>query len=270
MNDVIETGRCNVPALGFGTWQLEGEQAYDAVRTALDVGYRHVDTAQMYGNEDEVGRALADSEVDREDVFLTTKVWRDRAAPHEVGPSTEESLKRLRTDHVDLLLLHWPSDDVPLEETLAAMAELIDEHRTRYIGVSNFPSQALDRAARLAPIVTDQVEHHPYLAVDAVHDVANEQDLFVTAYSPLARGRVLDDPTLTEIGDAHGRTAPQIVLAWLLQRGVSAIPKSRSPERIAQNFEVFDIELSVEELRRIDALDEGLRLIDPPFAPAWD
>jgi 2,5-diketo-D-gluconate reductase B len=270
MDDVIETGRCNVPALGFGTWQLEGNEAYEAVRAALEVGYRHIDTAQVYGNEEEIGRALADSEVAREDVFLTPQVWKDRAWPDEVASSTEESLKRLRTDHVDLLLLHWPSDDVPLEETLAAMTELAEKHRTRFIGVSNFPSQALDRAAGLAPIVTDQVEHHPYLAVDAVRGVADEHDLFVTAYSPLARGRVLDDPTLAEIGEVHGRSAPQIVLAWLLASGACAIPRSRSPERIAENFDVFDIELSADERQRIDALDEGLRLIDPPFAPAWD
>jgi diketogulonate reductase-like aldo/keto reductase len=270
VNEVVETGRCNVPALGFGTWELEGREAYDAVRTALEVGYRHIDTAQVYGNEEAVGRALADSEVDRDDVFLTTKVWKDRARPDEVAASTKESLQRLGTDRVDLLLLHWPSDDVPVEQTLAAMTELIDEDKTRHVGVSNFPSQALDRAARLAPIVTDQVEHHPFLAVDAIRETADEHDLFVTAYSPLARGRVLDDDVLVGIGDAHERTAAQIVIAWLLQAGVSAIPRSRSPERIAQNFDVFDIELTADEVRRIDALDRGMRLIDPPFAPAWD
>ncbi len=270
MDDVIETGRCNVPALGFGTWQLEGDEAYDAVRAALEVGYRHIDTAQAYGNEEEVGRALADSGVDRDEVFVTTKIWKDNAAPRDVAASTTESLRRLGMDRVDLLLLHWPADDPPLEETLAAMTELLDQGQTRFIGVSNFPSQALDRAAHLAPIVTDQVEHHPYLAVDEIKSVAAEHDLFVTAYSPLARGRVLDDEVLGGIAEAHGKTPPQIVLAWLLQAGVSAIPRSRSPERIAQNFDIFDIDLSDDEIARIDGLDRGRRLIDPPFAPAWD
>jgi diketogulonate reductase-like aldo/keto reductase len=268
--EVIETGRCNVPALGLGTWQLEGEEAYDAVRAALEIGYRHVDTAQLYGNEAEVGRAMADSEVDRDEVFLTTKVWRANARPDDVVRSTEESLQRLRTDHVDLLLLHWPTDDSPLEATLAAMSRLVDEHRARYIGVSNFPSQPLERAAHLAPIVTDQVEHHPYLAVDAVRDVADEHDLFVTAYSPLARGEVLEDEVLREIGEAHGATPAQVTLAWLLQTGASAIPRSRSPQRLAQNFAALDITLSDDEIARIDTLERGLRLIDPPFAPAWD
>jgi 2,5-diketo-D-gluconate reductase B len=266
----IETGRCNVPALGFGTWRLEGREAYDMVRHALDVGYRHLDTAQMYGNEEEVGRAVADSGLDRDQVFLTTKIHPDNAAPADVAASTEASLRRLGTEHVDLLLLHWPSDAVPLEATLEAMTRLVDEHRTRYIGVSNFPSQALEQAVALAPIVTDQVEHHPYLAVDAIAEVADEHDLFVTAYSPLARGRILDDETLADIADAHGATVAQVVLAWLIQRGVAAIPKSATPARIEENHGALDVALTDAELTRISALDQGLRLVDPPFAPAWD
>ena len=270
MDPVLQTPRVTVPALGFGTWQLEPDVAYDAVRTALEVGYRHVDTAQLYGNEEAVGRAIADSEVDRDDVFLVTKVAPDNAPPEAVRSSTRESLERLGTDHVDLLLLHWPSDAAPLEQTMAALTRLEEEHRTRYIGVSNFPSQALDRAAHLAPIVTDQVEHHPYLAVDAIRATADEHDLFVTAYSPIARGRVTDDPVLTEIAEAHDRTPVQITLAWLLRSGVAAIPRSRRPEHIAANFDVFDIALSDEEAARIDDLACDLRLIDPPFAPTWD
>ncbi len=270
MTRTIETGRCNVPALGFGTWQLQGSDAYDCVRVALEVGYRHLDTAQMYDNEEEVGRALRDSDLDRDDVFVTTKVSHRNAAPADVAASTHASLDRLGTDHVDLLLLHWPSDVAPLEATLEAMTRLRDEHKSRHIGVSNFPSQALEQAAGLAPIVTNQVEHHPYLAIDAIEDVADEHDLFVTAYSPLARGRVNDDALLREIADARGCTPAQVVLAWMLQRGVAAIPKSGTPERIAQNHQASDITLSDDELARIRGLDEGLRLIDPPFAPAWD
>jgi 2,5-diketo-D-gluconate reductase B len=270
MVETLETPRVTVPALGFGTWQLEPDVAYDAVRTALDVGYRHIDTAQMYGNEEAVGRAIADSAVDREDVFLVTKVAPENAEPQDVRASTIESLQRLRTDHLDLLLLHWPSDVAPLEETLAALTQALDEHHTRHIGVSNFPSQVLDKAAHLAPIVTDQVEHHPYLAVDPIRETAEEHDLFVTAYSPIAQGEVLRDDVLGEIAEAHGRNPVQITLAWLLRSGVAAIPRSSDPDHIAANFDVFDIGLTDEEMARIDDLEQGMRLIDPPFAPTWD
>jgi diketogulonate reductase-like aldo/keto reductase len=270
MVETLETPRVTVPALGFGTWQLEPDVAYDAVRTALEVGYRHIDTAQMYGNEEAVGRAIADSEVDRDDVFLVTKVAPENAEPQDVRSSTRASLQRLGTDHVDLLLLHWPSDAAPLEETMAALTQAAEEHHTRHIGVSNFPSQALDRAAHLAPIVTDQVEHHPYLAVDPIRETADEHDLFVTAYSPIAQGEVLRDDVLAEIAEAHGRSPIQITLAWLLRSGVAAIPRSSDPDHIASNFDVFDIELSDDEMSRIDDLEQGMRLIDPPFAPTWD
>lgn len=270
MTSTIETGRCNVPALGFGTWQINGQEAYESVRLALEVGYRHLDTAQMYGNEAEVGRAVTDSDVDRADIFITTKVSHEQAAPDDVVASTEESLRRLGTDHVDLLLLHWPSDVAPLEATLEAMTRLRDEHKTRHIGVSNFPSQALERAVELAPIVTDQVEHHPYLGVEAIEDVAAEHDLFVTAYSPLARGRVHDDEVIREVAAAHDATPAQAVLAWLLQRGMAAIPKSATPERIRENHAALELTLGDDEVARISGLARGLRLIDPPFAPAWD
>ena len=171
---------------------------------------------------------------------------------------------------VDLLLLHWPSDAAPLAATLEAMTRLADGHRTRHIGVSNFPSQALERAAAIAPIVTDQVEHHPYLAIDPIAEVAEEHDLFVTAYSPLARGRIQDDEVLVDIAAAHDATVAQIVLAWLLQRGVAAIPKSATPARIEENHGALDVALTDDELVRITGLDRGLRLVDPPFAPAWD
>jgi 2,5-diketo-D-gluconate reductase B len=270
MVEMLETPRVTVPALGFGTWQLEPDVAYNAVRTALEVGYRHIDTAQLYENEEAVGRAIADSEVDRDDVFLVTKVAPENAEPQDVRASTLASLERLRTDHVDLLLLHWPTDVAPLEETMAALTRAAEEHRTRYIGVSNFPSQVLDRAAHLAPIVTDQVEHHPYLAIDAIREAADEHDLFVTAYSPLAKGEVLEDDVLREIAEEHDRTPAQVTLAWLLQSGVAAIPRSSDPKHIVANFEVFDLELTDEEIARIDTLDRGMRLVDPPFAPTWD
>jgi 2,5-diketo-D-gluconate reductase B len=262
----------SIPRLGFGTFQLSDDAAYDSVRVALDAGYRNIDTAQGYANEAQVGQAIADSEVDRDEVFVTTKLTPSNAAAADVHASTDQSLRELGMDHVELLLLHWPAEDVaPLEETLAAMTELKEAGRTRAIGVSNFPSRMLARAFDLAPIVTDQVEHHPFLAVDAVEAVLHQRGGFLTAYSPLARGEVADDPTLREIGEAHGVSPAQATLRWMLQKPATvAIPKSGTPERIRANAEVFDFELSDDEMRRIASLAEGRRLIDPDFSPEWD
>ncbi len=261
-----------VPRLGFGTFQLSGGDAYRSSLVALETGYRHLDTAQGYENEAEVGRALADSGVDRDEVFVTTKLTPSNAAAADVRHSTEESLEKLELDHVDLLLLHWPADDVaPLEETMEAMTAVRDAGLTRHIGVSNFPSEMLERAYALAPIVTDQMEHHPYLDVGRVEEVLARHGGFLTAYSPLARGRVADDPVLAGIGAAHGVTAAQVTLRWMLQRSrVVAIPKSGTPERIRSNFEVFDFALTDDEMGRISALERGQRLIAPAGGPAWD
>lgn len=261
-----------VPRLGYGTFRLRGQDAYDGVRTALDVGYRHVDTAQAYGNEIEVGRAVADSGVARDELFLTTKLQPSNAAAADVRASTEQSLRDLGVDQVDLLLLHWPAErHAPLAETLGAMTALVDDGLVRAIGVSNFPSAMLRQAYALAPIVTDQVEHHPFLAVDAIEDVLAEHGGFVTAYSPLARGQVAEDPTLQEIGEGHGVSASQVTLRWLLQKPATvAIPKSGTPDRIRQNFDVFGFELTDDEMARIRALARGHRLVDPAHGPAWD
>ena len=261
-----------VPRLGFGTFQLAGEDAYRSVAVALETGYRHVDTAQGYGNEAEVGRAVAGSGIDRSEVFLATKLKPSNAAAKDVRASTQDSLRELGTDHVDLLLLHWPAEDVaPLAETLEAMTTLQQDGLTRLIGVSNFPSKMLARAYELAPIVTDQVEHHPYLGVDKIEEVLRVRDGFLTAYSPLARGTVVNDETLQAIAADHDATPAQVTLRWMLQRpGIVAIPKSGTPERIRSNFEVDGFALSDEEMARIDGLERGERHIDPGFAPDWD
>jgi 2,5-diketo-D-gluconate reductase B len=262
----------SVPRLGFGTFQLDGDDAYRSVRTALDVGYRHIDTAQGYDNEARVGQAIADSGVDRDEVFVTTKIKPSNAAADDVRRSTEQSLAALGTDHVELILLHWPAEHVaPLEETLEAMTALRDDELVRSIGVSNFPSAMLARAYELAPIVTDQVEHHPFLAVEPIEKVLHGQGGFLTAYSPLARGEVVDDPTLREIADAHDATPAQVTLRWMLQRpGVVTIPKSGTDERIRENADVFGFELSDDDMARITGLDRGHRLIDPDGGPDWD
>jgi 2,5-diketo-D-gluconate reductase B len=235
------------------------------------VGYRHLDTAQAYENEDRVGRALAASEVDREDVFLATKLWSDAIHRDRVGPATEESLHKLQTDYVDLLLIHWPVPDVPLAETLGAMEDLREAGRVRHIGVSNFPPSWTRAALEEAPILADQVEYHPFLGQRALLELAREHDFLLTAYSPLARGKVGRDPTLREIAESHGATPAQVALRWLIdQDHVAAIPKATSPERIEENLGAQDVELSDEDRRRIDALERGERLIDPEWAPDWE
>jgi 2,5-diketo-D-gluconate reductase B len=265
----VRTPQVTRPAIGLGTWRLEDVVAN--VRHALDVGYRHIDTAQMYGNEAEVGEAVAASDVPRDQLLITTEIWRDHAAAADVTRSTEESLRRL-LDHVDLLLLHWPSDDVaPLEETLTAMDGLRQRGLTRHIGVSNFPADRLREATQLAPVVADQVEHHPYLSVDAIREVATAHDQVVTAYSPIARGAVATDPVIEEVAAAHDATPAQVTLAWLLaQPNTAAIPKSSTSERITENLAAEDLTLTDDERARIDGLARGERQIDPSFAPAWD
>lgn len=271
MDHVVVKG-AHVPTIGLGTWQVDGRDCYEAVTHALSIGYRHIDTAQAYGNEAEVGRALADSTVAREDVWLTTKVWIDNAAPADVRPSVQDSLRELRTEYVDLLLIHWPPRRVALTEPVAAMAELTQDGLTRHVGVSNCPSAQVREATSVADILTNQVEYHPYLSQEAVLAEAERDGHMVTAYSPLARGRVADDPTIREIAAVHEKTPAQVTLRWLVQQPrVAAIPRSKSERRRAENLEVFDFALSDDEMKAISGLarPDG-RLIDPPFAPNWD
>jgi diketogulonate reductase-like aldo/keto reductase len=244
-----------VPSIGLGTYRLTGETCVRAVGRALSMGYRHVDTAQMYGNEAEVGRGIEASGVDRDEVFLTTKVWPSDFARERVIRKTRESLKKLRTDRVDLLLMHWPGEDVPLEETLGAMRELQEEGGVLHLGVSNFSPALVEEASRHAEIFCNQVQYHPYRAQDALLAQARELDYLLTAYSPLSRGGVGRDATLREIGKAHGKTASQVTLRWLVQQEkVSAIPKATGEEHLAANLDVFDFELSGEEMDRISSL----------------
>jgi len=260
-----------VPKLGVGTAQLWDGAARAAVLDALALGYRLIDTARMYGNEHEVGQALAESGVPRADVFLTTKVAREEAAAGELERAFAEQLADLRTDYVDLLLLHWPSAP-PLEQTLGAMAALREQGLARQIGVSNFPSALLREALELAPILCEQVEYHAYLSQQPVLDVCREHGLLLMAYSPFAQGMLHDEPVLREIGAAHGKSAGQVALRWLLdQPGVVTIPRSSSHARRAENLDVFDFALTGEERARIDRLTaRGVRNTNPVYAPAWD
>jgi 2,5-diketo-D-gluconate reductase B len=269
MRDVTVHGE-EVPALGYGTWMLEGSDCRTGVERALGLGYRHIDTAQIYGNEAEVGEALQAATVDRGDIFLTTKVWNDNLAHDDVIRSTEESLRKLRTDYVDLLLIHWPVRLDILEESLSAMGSLRDGGKVRHIGVSNFVPSQVERALDHTPIFCNQVEYHPYLSQDALRQLAGKHGFMLTAYSPLARGEILRDPVLGGIAEAHGKSPAQVVLRWLVdQDHVSAIPKATSPEHIQANIDIFDFDLSDEERDRIADLDRGGRVIDP-FHLDWE
>jgi diketogulonate reductase-like aldo/keto reductase len=266
-------GRSGPPTLGFGTWQHDDhERCVESVRTALEVGYRHVDTAQAYGNEAAVGEGIAAADVDREDVFLATKVWIDRLAPEEVRDSTAASLDRLGVDSVECLYVHWPAGDYDPEATLSAFAALRERGRIERIGVSNFTPEHLEaaRAAIDAPIAVNQVEMHPLLQQPALREHCADAGVDLVAYSPLARGKVFEVGVLTDIADAHDASAAQVSLAWLREKGVAAIPKATGRDHIADNRASLDLALTDEEVAHIDAIDRTERLVHPDFAPdAW-
>lgn len=266
-----------IPLLGFGTWMLEPDDARRMVAEALRIGYRHVDTAWIYRNEKAVGDGIRDAveagHVAREDVWLTTKIWVDHFERDALLKQAEESAASLGFTP-DLLLLHWPKPKPSFEETLGALNEAKTNGLTRAIGLSNFPSAEFRRAQSVSParLITNQVEYHPYLKLSTLKATARELGSSITAWSPLAQGKVADDPTLQEIARAHGKTPGQVTLRWLIQQDVVAIPRTAKESRAAENFDIFDFELSGEEMDRIHALarPDG-RLgdwIDPAFQ--WD
>jgi diketogulonate reductase-like aldo/keto reductase len=274
MIERTQANGADIPKLGFGTWQLEDEDATRGVAHALKTGYRHIDTAQIYGNEKEVGAGLHQGGVAREDIFLTTKVWRDKFKDGDLQASVKESLSKLKTDYVDLLLLHWPVPEVPLDETMKAMNDVVDSGLVKHIGVSNFTVDLMDeaRAHSKAPLVVNQVEYHPFLDQSAVLNACRSAGMAPTAYSPIGQGKVFEDEVIKEIANKHGASPAQIALRWLVdQDSVIAIPRSSSNAHIESNFEISEIELSEEDTGRINALrsPEG-RLIDPEWAPDWD
>ncbi len=249
--EYVDVQSVHVPALGFGTWRLDGHQARDGVRHALEVGYRHIDTAAMYGNEDEVGAGIRDAGVARDEIFLVTKIppgSLDAASVHRTVQSSVDAL-----GPVDLLLIHWPSSrGVPLGETLGAMREAQEQGHATHLGVSNFPVDLLREAMEHATIVADQVEFNPFKPQDALVAFAAEHDLLVTAYSPLAKGRVTRDATLQEIADAHDATPAQVALRWLLdQPNTAVIPKAASDRHRESNLAALDLALTDDERQRI-------------------
>jgi len=269
----VEAKDAKIPAIGLGTWELRGRACARLVEQALRLGYRHIDTAQAYDNEREVGEALRASGVPRNEVFVTTKIWTSHFAPHDLERSTRESLNKLRLAEVDLLLLHWPNPRVPLSETLEALARVRKLGMTRHIGVSNFTVGLMEEAIEKcpAPLVCNQVEYHPYLDQTKVREACARHDLALVAYSPIAKGRVRNDEALARIGRAHGKSAAQTCLRWLVQQQVSAIPRTSRLERLSENLEIFDFELSEAEMAEISAMARGDgRLTNFGFSPKWD
>ena len=264
-----------LPALGLGTFRLKDQQVIDSVRNGLDLGYRHIDTAQIYGNEAEVGQAIAESGVARDDLFVTTKIWTENLSRDKLLPSLKESLHKLRLDQVDLTLIHWPSpqDELPVADYLQALAEAKAQGLTRLIGISNFTIAHMEQAIAAVgaeAIATNQVEIHPFLQNRKVIDFARAKGIHLTAYMPLAYGKVMEDATLLEIAARHGVSAAQVALAWSLQQGFAVIPSSTRRENLAANLQAQRLTLSEAEMQAIAALDRGERLANPGFAPQWD
>ncbi len=262
-----------MPKLGLGTWELKGKSCSQIVEMALNIGYRHIDTARMYENEKAVGRGLADSGLPREDFFLTSKVFRDSLAPKDVRTSCEASLKDLGTDHLDLLLIHWPNDAVPLADTLGAMSDLRVEGKIRHLGVSNFTSKLLQEAAELtdSPIFCNQVEFHPLLDQRKLLACQYDLDIPLVAHSPLAQGRILRNRVLIDIAKKYELSPVQLALHWITQHErVAAVPKTSSETHLHENLDIFSIHLERDDIEAIDALQGNDRCIDPDWAPEWD
>ncbi len=269
----FEYDKGRMPVVGIGTFQAEGDICRKAVCTALEMGYRHVDTARMYKNEAEVGRGIKDSGVDRKSIFLTTKLQKGELDPAGVHRSCSRSLIALDTDYIDLLLVHWPEDFDSLGKTLDAMAMLREQGRIRHIGVSNFPPAWMRHAFEIsaAPIFCNQVEYHPYLSQEPLHALCSAHNTALVAYSPLARGNVCTDARLAQIGGKYGKTGAQVALRWLVrQPNVIAIPKGSSKQHIRENIDIFDFELDAADLKVIAGLEKNKRLISPPWGPDWE
>src|SRR5690348_3713995 len=270
---VVEANGARIPAIGLGTWDLRGRTCARVVEQALRLGYRHIDTAEMYDNEREVGEGLRASGVKRADAFITTKVWQSHLAPRELERAAKESLARLRLSEVDLLLIHWPNPHITLAETIGVLCKMKQIGYARHIGISNFTVDLVEQAVSLArePLVTNQIEWHPYLVQSKVVAASRRHGLSVKAYSPIARGRAGGDRALARIGKAHGKSAAQVSLRYLLQQGAIVIPRTSKIERLSENLAVFDFELTPSEMKEIGALANPRgRVVDGSFAPEWD
>ena len=272
--ETITTRNVSIPRLGFGTFRMPGGGCQPVVESALALGYRHLDTAAMYDNEEAVGAAVEASGLARGDLFVTTKVWHDQlGTPDAIRRAFDTSLAKLKLDHVDLYMVHWPSKDMNMATVLETLTALQAEGRTRAIGVCNFTLPMMRRAVDelRAPIAALQVEYHPFLDQSALLGFLRQRGIPLTAYAPLAQGRAAKDETLGRVAVKHGASAAQVAIAWLLgQDGVIAIPKAQRPESQRSNLEALTIVLDDEDRALIAALPKNQRYVSPPFAPDWD
>lgn len=269
----VKANGATIPILGLGTWDVRGKTCARIVEQAIRLGYRHIDTAQAYDNEREVGEGVRSSGVARDNVFITTKVWWTHFAAGDLERSVAESLNRLRFPYVDLLLLHWPNSSVPLKETIGALNAVKREGLARHIGISNFTVSLVEQAAAFSaePIVNNQIELHPYIDQSKVIEACGRHGISVTAYSPIARGEASNDKVLARVGRMHGKTAAQVCLRFLVQRGIIVIPRTSRVERLTENFDIFDFTLSETDMATIGAMaSERGRRVDPSWSPQWD
>lgn len=254
-----------MPQIGLGVWQAkDGQEVANAIHWALDSGYRHIDTARIYKNEEGVGQAIRTATLDRDQIFLTTKIWNMDIRTERTTKALHESLARLQTDYVDLMLLHWPVDN--FEQAWLALEEAYNEGKTKAIGLSNFMPEQIERIVEIGSVVpaVNQIEYHPYLTQQDVAQTCEKYDIAITAWSPLMQGSFKTEGLFENIAAIHGKTAAQVVLRWGIQRGVIIIPKSTNQGRIQENFDLFDFELSTEEMEQINALERGQRFGPDP------
>ena len=275
MTPAVEAKGARIPLAGLGTWDLRGRTCARIVEQALRLGYRHIDTAEMYDNEREVGEGLRASGVPRNEVFVSTKVWPSHFAPRELLRAAKDSLVKLRLSEVDLLLLHWPNPQVPLSETLGALGKVKEGGMARHIGVSNFNTALLDEATALSiePLVCNQFEMHPFLDQSKLLSACRAKGMAAVAYSPIARGNAKNDAVLARIGQEHGKTAAQVCLRYLVQQDVAVIPRTSKIERLEENLSIFDFVLTDAEMSEIGRLAQrDGRIVDWSFSgsPKWD
>jgi 2,5-diketo-D-gluconate reductase B len=269
----LQTQGISLPKLGLGTFRMQGDVCRAAVESALSLGYRHLDTAEMYANEEPIGAAIAASKVARKDLHVTTKVWNENLAPDAIRKAFDASLKKLRLDHVDLYLVHWPSRNMNLPAIFETLMKLKEEGRVSAIGVANFNTALLKTVVEeiKAPIACDQVEYHVMLDQTPLRRYLAAKSIPLVAYCPLAQGRVASDASLVKIGKKHNASAAQVALKWLLdQDGVAAIPKASRAESQQANLDALKVKLDDEDRRIIASLPKDRRCVNPGFAPAWD
>lgn len=260
-----------VPLLGLGTWEMSGPSCSTTIRFALELGYRHIDTAQSYGNETDVGNGISEAEIIREELFIATKLNIDDLSYNDVINAAESSVDRLQTEYLDLLYIHWPSGTYDPEDTLAGFSDLRDDGVISHVGVSNFEPQQLEVALKEcdAPIFANQIEMHPFLHQEPLRTFCESNDVLVVAYSPIARGAIFDSPKLAMISKKYGVTEAEVSLSWIQEKGAIPIPKASSEAHIKNNIESFPLKLSVEDISIIDSITHEERQVDPEFAP-WN